>query len=180
MHVLRFPLSLRLVEDLLHERGVALNHQTLWSGWHRFGPLFAVPIKKRRIAGMKSSQWCWHLGGRRTTGQGAQVQLRRLERPVLGFRRMRSSQKCAAGKLASTLTLIRNAASHLEPIASSSARLSLRHEAIGQRGRHAASVSAVLRQLPTACRMRAAGPLSSRAQSRGFVLPLTCARFALI
>lgn len=32
MHVLRFPLSLRIVEDLLHERGVDLNHQTLWSG----------------------------------------------------------------------------------------------------------------------------------------------------
>ena len=61
MHVLRFPLSLRIVEDLLHERGVDVSHETVRFWWHRFGPMFAAEIKKRRIEGMKSSCWRWHL-----------------------------------------------------------------------------------------------------------------------
>ena len=61
MHVLRFPLSLRIVEDLLHEPGVDVSHETVRFWWHRFGPMFAAKIKKRRIEGMKSSRWRWHL-----------------------------------------------------------------------------------------------------------------------
>jgi putative transposase len=57
----RFPLSLRNVEDLLHERGVEISHETVRFWWHRFGPLFASEIRKRRIEGMKSSQCRWHL-----------------------------------------------------------------------------------------------------------------------
>jgi len=57
----RFPLSLRNVEDLLHERGVDVSHETVRFWWHRFGPMFASEIKKRRIEGMKSSCWQWHL-----------------------------------------------------------------------------------------------------------------------
>lgn len=57
----RFPLSLRNVEDLLHERGVEISHETVRFWWHRFGPIFAAEIRKRRIEGMKSSQWRWHL-----------------------------------------------------------------------------------------------------------------------
>jgi putative transposase len=60
MYVL-FPLSLRNVEDLLHERGVEISHETVRFWWHRFGPLFASEIRKRRIEGMKSSHWRWHL-----------------------------------------------------------------------------------------------------------------------
>src|SRR5210317_127608 len=56
----RFPLSLRNVEDLLHERGVEISHETVRFWWHRFGPMFAAEIQKRRIEGMKSSQWRWH------------------------------------------------------------------------------------------------------------------------
>jgi len=36
----RFPLSLRKIEDLLHERGVDVRHETVWFWWHRFGLIF--------------------------------------------------------------------------------------------------------------------------------------------
>lgn len=61
MLYIRFPLSLRNVEDLLHDRGVEISHETVRFWWHRFGPMFASEIRKRRIEGMKSSQWRWHL-----------------------------------------------------------------------------------------------------------------------
>ena len=61
MLYVRFPLSLRNVEDLLHERGIDISHETVRFWWHRFGPMFAAEIRKRRIEGMKSSRWRWHL-----------------------------------------------------------------------------------------------------------------------
>lgn len=61
MLYVRFPLSLRNVEDLLHERGVDVSHETVRFWWDRFGPMFAAEIRKRRIEGMKSSRWRWHL-----------------------------------------------------------------------------------------------------------------------
>jgi putative transposase len=61
MLYVRFPLSLRNVEDLLHERGVDISHETVRFWWRRFGPLFASEIRKRRIEGMRSSHWRWHL-----------------------------------------------------------------------------------------------------------------------
>uniref|UniRef100_UPI003899D827 IS6 family transposase n=1 Tax=Roseivivax lentus TaxID=633194 RepID=UPI003899D827 len=61
MLYVRFPLSLRNVEDLLHERGVDVSHETVRFWWHRFGPMFASEIRKRRIEGMRSSRWRWHL-----------------------------------------------------------------------------------------------------------------------
>jgi putative transposase len=61
MLYVRFPLSLRNVEDLLHERGIEVSHEAVRYWWHRFGPMFASEIRKRRIAGMKSSGWRWHL-----------------------------------------------------------------------------------------------------------------------
>lgn len=60
MHV-RFPLLLRNVDDLLHERGTELSHQTVRFWWQRFGPRFAAEIRKRRVGGMHSSRWQWHL-----------------------------------------------------------------------------------------------------------------------
>ncbi|MFD1196505.1 IS6 family transposase [Seohaeicola saemankumensis] len=57
----RFPLSLRNVEDLLHERGIDVSHEAVRFWWHRFGPMFASEIQKRRITCMKSSGWRWHL-----------------------------------------------------------------------------------------------------------------------
>ena len=43
-----FPLSLRNVEDLLHERGVDVSYEPIRYWWHRFGSQFASQIKKRR------------------------------------------------------------------------------------------------------------------------------------
>jgi len=61
MLYVRFPLSLRNVEDLLHERGVDVRHETVRSWWLRFGPKFAAEIRKKRIEGGRSSKWRWHL-----------------------------------------------------------------------------------------------------------------------
>jgi putative transposase len=61
MMYIRFPLSLRNVEDLLHERGIDTCHETVRFWWHRFGPMFAAQIRKRRVEGMCSSSWRWHL-----------------------------------------------------------------------------------------------------------------------
>jgi len=41
MLYVRFPLSLRNVEDLLHERGIEISHETVRFWWNRFGPMFA-------------------------------------------------------------------------------------------------------------------------------------------
>jgi putative transposase len=57
----RFPLSLRNVEDLLHERGMDVSYESVRYWWHRFGAQFASQIKKRRAGGMQSSNWKWHL-----------------------------------------------------------------------------------------------------------------------
>jgi putative transposase len=61
MMYVRFPLSLRNVEDLLHERGIDISYETVRFWWHRFGPLFASEISKRRVSGMRWSHWRWHL-----------------------------------------------------------------------------------------------------------------------
>lgn len=61
MHV-RFPLSLREVEDLLHERGVDISYETSRAWWNRFGPMFASEIRKKRSASVRDlPQWRWHL-----------------------------------------------------------------------------------------------------------------------
>ena len=61
MMYVRFPLSLRQVQDLLHERGVDISHETVRAWWNRFGPVFAAEIRKRRIQGQSYSLWRWHL-----------------------------------------------------------------------------------------------------------------------
>jgi putative transposase len=58
----RFPLSLRNVEDLLHERGIDISHETVRFWWNRFGPMFAAEIRRNRASRMRSySNWQWHL-----------------------------------------------------------------------------------------------------------------------
>ena len=62
MMYVRYPLSLRNVEDLLAERGIDISHETVRFWWNRFGPMFAAEICKRRVAHMRSyPQWRWHL-----------------------------------------------------------------------------------------------------------------------
>ena len=61
MLYVRFPLSLRNVEDLLHERGIEVSHETVRFWWQRFGPMFAAEIRRKRVTGMRASRWRWHL-----------------------------------------------------------------------------------------------------------------------
>ena len=62
MMYVRFPLSLRQVEDLLHERGIDISHETVRAWWNRFGLLFAAEIRKKRLDSMQGMpQWRWHL-----------------------------------------------------------------------------------------------------------------------
>lgn len=55
----RFPLSLRMVEDMLAARGVIVSHQTVRAWAEKFGRHFANKIK-RRSAGRLGDKW--HLG----------------------------------------------------------------------------------------------------------------------
>ena len=57
----RFPLSLRNVEDLLFERGIDICHETVRFWWKRFGPLFAAEIRRRLICRHLYSSWRWNL-----------------------------------------------------------------------------------------------------------------------
>src|SRR5271155_3446905 len=62
MMYVRYPLSLRNVEDLLAGRGMHISHEPVRFWWTRFGPMFAAEIRKRRVANMRSfPQWRWHL-----------------------------------------------------------------------------------------------------------------------
>ena len=62
MMYVRFPLSLRDVEDLLHERGVDICHESVRLWGDRFGPIFACKIRTKRASYMRQhTQWQWHL-----------------------------------------------------------------------------------------------------------------------
>ncbi len=62
MLYIRFPLSLRNVEDLLHERGIEISHETVRYWWNRFGPMFAAEIRSKRVDAMRAHRhWKWHL-----------------------------------------------------------------------------------------------------------------------
>ena len=61
MMYIRYPLSLRQVEDMLFERGIDICHETVRFWWNRFGPLFAAEIRKRRVQHHSYSNWRWHL-----------------------------------------------------------------------------------------------------------------------
>ncbi len=61
MMYIRYPLSLRQVEDLLFERGIDICHETVRFWWNRFGPMFAAEVRKRRVHHRSYSHWRWHL-----------------------------------------------------------------------------------------------------------------------
>jgi len=54
MMYVRYPLSLRNLEDLLHERDIEISHETVRFWWNRFGPMFAAEIRRK---------WVQHLSG---------------------------------------------------------------------------------------------------------------------
>jgi putative transposase len=62
MMYVKYPLSLRNVEDLLFERGIDICHETVRLWWMRFGPMFAAEIRRKRVSHMRQfTHWKWHL-----------------------------------------------------------------------------------------------------------------------
>src|ERR1700740_1112535 len=62
MVYVRYPPSLRSVEDLLFERGIDICHETVRLWWNRFGPMFAGEIRRKRVQHMRQfTHWRWHL-----------------------------------------------------------------------------------------------------------------------
>ena len=59
MYYIRYPLSFRQVEDILHERGVDICHETVRFWVERFGSKFAGEIRRNRAG--QHSNWQWHL-----------------------------------------------------------------------------------------------------------------------
>ena len=57
MMYVRYPLSVRQVEDLLVERGIDVCHETVRFWWNRFGPMFAGEIRRRRVDRRNWSNW---------------------------------------------------------------------------------------------------------------------------
>ena len=85
MLYVRFPLSLRNVEDLLHERGIDVSHEAVRFWWQRFGPMFASEIRKKRADGLRSwPQWRWHLAEMFVTINGERYNLQRASDQTLG------------------------------------------------------------------------------------------------
>lgn len=79
MLYIRYPLSLRNVEDPLHDRGIEIRHESVRFCWDRFGPTFAAKI-------------C----GRRVEVENSDLTLRRRKRAMLRYRRMRTLQRLAS------------------------------------------------------------------------------------
>jgi len=59
MYYVRFPLSLRNVEDILHERGIDICHETVRYWWTKLGLIVARELKKKRRH--TPSRWRWHI-----------------------------------------------------------------------------------------------------------------------
>ena len=62
MLYIRFPLSLRNVQDLFNERGIDISHGSVLFWWNRFGPMFAAEIRRSQVERMRTCKhWRWHL-----------------------------------------------------------------------------------------------------------------------
>jgi putative transposase len=100
MMYVRFPLSLRNVEDLLFERGIDICHETVRHWWNRFGPLFAADIRRQRVSQMRGFRhWRWHLDEMYVKMNGEMVYLWRAvdhEGEVLESYVTRTREKLAA------------------------------------------------------------------------------------
>jgi putative transposase len=53
MMYVRFPLSLRKVEDLPFERGIDISHETVRQWRNRFGPIFAGDVRAQPVSRMR-------------------------------------------------------------------------------------------------------------------------------
>src|ERR687889_802063 len=95
----KYPLSLRNVEDLLAERGIDISHETVRYWWNRFGPLFAADIRRQRVSAMRGfgnaeQQEVGRWANNRV--ENSHLSFRRRERAMLRFRRMACLQKFAS------------------------------------------------------------------------------------
>ena len=54
MMSVKYPLSLRNLEDLLAERGIDICHETVRFWWNRFGLMFAAEIRRKRVDRMRA------------------------------------------------------------------------------------------------------------------------------
>ena len=62
MMYVKYPLSLRNVEDLLAERGIDICHETVRFWWNRFVQMFTAEIRRKRVDRMHAYTHCrWHL-----------------------------------------------------------------------------------------------------------------------
>ena len=62
MMYIRYSLSLRNVEDLQHERGIDITHETGPYWWNQFGQIFSAEIRQNRTAAMRTFRHRrWHL-----------------------------------------------------------------------------------------------------------------------
>jgi putative transposase len=57
----RYPLTLRQIEDLPFDRGIHICLETVRFWRNRFGPIFAREIRKRRLHDCSISRRRWHL-----------------------------------------------------------------------------------------------------------------------
>lgn len=55
MIYVKYPLSLRNVEDLLFKRGIDICHETVRLWWNRFGPMFAAETRSLRSSSGSSN-----------------------------------------------------------------------------------------------------------------------------
>ncbi len=58
MMYIRFPLSQRNVDDLLHEGGIDVSHETVRLWWNRLDTVFAAAIRRNRVDRIRAfSNW---------------------------------------------------------------------------------------------------------------------------
>ena len=57
MLFIRFPLSLRNFEDLLHERGIDVSEETMRYWWNRFSPIFNSHIHNGLAGFVRGFTW---------------------------------------------------------------------------------------------------------------------------
>ena len=58
MYYVRYPLSLRQVEDILHDRGIDVCHETVRYWVDKLGSIIAKDLKKNTKS--IPSNWRWH------------------------------------------------------------------------------------------------------------------------
>ena len=62
MLYVRFPLSIRNVEDLLDERGIDVSHEKIRFWWNRFRSMLACETRRKRVQQPRAlSNWRWHV-----------------------------------------------------------------------------------------------------------------------